>query len=327
MKSTRLLFRIHYLSSPTTKYFYQLNSIQSRCLLHTSLPLMSKDMTKMNLIEEHPHVKTMSKAIIQHKQSDDYMMNHEIYSEKELSDIKITHKKFESWHDRVAYGAVRTLRFFFDTFTGYLHPSKEIQHSHKTMTEQQWLRRFIFLESIAGVPGMVGGMSRHMKSLRTMRRDYGWIHMLLSEAENERMHLLTFLELRQPGWFFRGMVLFGQGVFFNAFFLTYLLSPRICHRFVGFLEEEAVITYTRCIEDLDAGKLPAWLTLSAPKIAKNYWKLSENAMMRDILLAIRADEATHREVNHKLADVGPDAPNPFLIQAKQAGDPSALQEH
>ncbi len=104
-------------------------------------------------------------------------MHHEIYSEKELKDIKITHKKFESWHDRVAYAAVRTLRFFFDTFTGYMHGStpiksdheKESQHLHKTMTEQQWLRRFIFLESIAGVPGMVGGMSRHMKSLRKLK--------------------------------------------------------------------------------------------------------------------------------------------------------------
>ncbi len=105
------------------------------------------------------------------------MMQHEIYSEKELNDIKITHKKFESWHDRVAYAAVRTLRFFFDTFTGYIHGStplksnneKETQHPGKTMTEQQWLRRFIFLESIAGVPGMVGGMSRHMKSLRKLK--------------------------------------------------------------------------------------------------------------------------------------------------------------
>jgi hypothetical protein len=94
------------------------------------------------------------------------MMHHEIYSEQELNDVKITHKKFESWHDRVAYAAVRTLRFFFDTFTGYVHGS---QHSKTDMTEQQWLRRFIFLESIAGVPGMVGGMSRHMKSLRKLR--------------------------------------------------------------------------------------------------------------------------------------------------------------
>lgn len=110
-------------------------------------------------------------------ESKDYMMQHEIYSEKELNEIKVTHKKFESWHDCVAYAAVRTLRFFFDTFTGYIHgspPSKldnegEIQHPQKTMTEQQWLRRIIFLESIAGVPGMVAGMSRHMKSLRKLK--------------------------------------------------------------------------------------------------------------------------------------------------------------
>jgi hypothetical protein len=103
------------------------------------------------------------------------MMHHDIYSEKELNSVRITHKKFESWHDRVAYAAVRTLRFFFDTLTGYVHESpksksndekKENHRPRKHMTETQWLRRIIFLESIAGVPGMVAGMSRHMKSLR-----------------------------------------------------------------------------------------------------------------------------------------------------------------
>ena len=105
------------------------------------------------------------------------MMYHEIYSEKELHAIRITHKKFESWHDRVAYAAVRTLRFFFDTFTGYIHEppksksneEKQKYRPKKTMTEKQWLRRFIFLETIAGVPGMVAGMSRHMKSLRKLK--------------------------------------------------------------------------------------------------------------------------------------------------------------
>ncbi|CAF4325737.1 unnamed protein product [Rotaria sp. Silwood2] len=279
------------------------------------------------------------------------MMDHEIYSNEEINAVKITHKKFESWHDRLAYAAVQTLRFFFDTMTGYVHESPQsktnIENQNrrpkKSMTEKQWLRRIIFLESIAGVPGMVAGMNRHMKSLRkfffiildlfyyqyskgTMQRDYGWIHTLLSEAENERMHLLTFLELRNPGWIFRTFVLLGQGIFFNGFFFTYLLSPKICHRFVGFLEEEAVITYTRCIEELDAGRLPKWLKTPAPQIAKNYWKLSDNAMMRDVLLAVRADEATHRQVNHKLADVGSDAPNPFLSRTKGEREPFSEQE-
>lgn len=34
---------------------------------------------------------------------------------------------------------------------------------------------------------MVAGMLRHMHSLRGMKRDHGWIHTLLEEAENERM--------------------------------------------------------------------------------------------------------------------------------------------
>ena len=42
-------------------------------------------------------------------------------------------------------------------------------------------------------------MLRHMRSLRTMERDHGWIHTLLEEAENERMHLLTFMTLRWVG--------------------------------------------------------------------------------------------------------------------------------
>lgn len=94
------------------------------------------------------------------------MMQHEIYSEKDLKEVKITHKQFQTWHDRVAYAAVRTLRFFFDTCTGYIHSDG---HGQSSMNETQWLRRFIFLESIAGVPGMVAGMSRHMKSLRKNR--------------------------------------------------------------------------------------------------------------------------------------------------------------
>jgi len=97
-------------------------------------------------------------------------MYHEIYSDKELHQVKITHKKIESWHDRVAYAAVRTLRFFFDTFTGYTHDlpksKSSNQRSRRTMDERKWLQRIIFLESIAGVPGMVAGMSRHMQSLR-----------------------------------------------------------------------------------------------------------------------------------------------------------------
>ena len=63
---------------------------------------------------------------------------------------------------------------------------------------------------------------------------------------------------------------------------------------MGYLEEQAVITYTHILEELDSGGLPMWRRLPAPDIAKTYWQLPEDAMMRDVVLAIRADEAHHR---------------------------------
>ena len=60
-------------------------------------------------------------------------------------------------------------------------------------------------------PGMIGAMVRHLKSLRRMTQDHGWIHTLLEEAENERMHLLTALELRRPGPLFKIAVIGTQG--------------------------------------------------------------------------------------------------------------------
>lgn len=249
---------------------------------------------------------------------------HPVYTEKQANDIKIAHRETKNWSDWVALSAVRTLRWSFDRATGYKH-DKQVAlgkadaanppKQHFTMTSEKWLVRFIFLESIAGVPGMVGAMLRHLHSLRKLRRDNGWIETLLEEAYNERMHLLTFLKLRQPGWFMRVMILGAQGVFFNGFFLSYLISPRTCHRFVGYLEEEAVITYTRAIADIDSGKIPEWKELPAPDIAINYWQMKKGATMRDLLNYVRADEAKHREVNHTLANLAQEGdPNPFLIK-------------
>lgn len=129
--------------------------------------------------------------------------------------------------------------------------------------------------------------------------------------------------MAEPGWFMRLAVLGTQGIFFNAFFLAYLISPRICHRFVGYLEEEAVITYSREIADLDAGKLPEWETLQAPDIAITYWNMPEGKRtMRDLLLYVRADEAKHREVNHTLGNLDQkEDQNPFVTEFKDPSKP------
>ncbi|CAK0779397.1 hypothetical protein CVIRNUC_004763 [Coccomyxa viridis] len=236
-------------------------------------------------------------------QDSDYLMMHPVYTKEYAESVKPQHKVPEKFHEKTGYWAVTAMRSSFDFITNY-GPGK--------MDECKWLQRIVFLETVAGVPGMVGGMLRHMRSLRSMRRDNGWIHTLLEEAENERMHLLTFLEMKQPGPAFRAFVLLTQGIFFNLYFLFYVMSPKHCHAFVGYLEEEAVKTYTHCIEEIDAGRLPDWEDKRVPDIAKEYWKMGKDAGMRDLILNVRADEACHSHVNHTFAGMQSYEDNPFV---------------
>ncbi|KAJ5294388.1 hypothetical protein PENANT_c006G10264 [Penicillium antarcticum] len=237
------------------------------------------------------------------------------YSKEQILAVRTAHRKAETWQDKTALTSVRFLRWGMDLVSGYRSQPTTSNALFKSsvMTEEKWIRRFIFLESVAGVPGMVAGMLRHLKSIRRMRRDNGWIETLLEEAYNERMHLLTFLKLASPGPLMRLMVLGAQCTFFSGFSLAYLISPQICHRFVGYLEEEAVITYTKAIQDLEDGHLPAWEELHAPAMAIKYWSMPEGQQcMRSLLLYVRADEAKHRDVNHTLGNLDQDVdPNPY----------------
>jgi ubiquinol oxidase len=159
--------------------------------------------------------------------------------------------------------------------------------------------RAVVLETVAAVLGMVGGVLQHLKALRRFRDDQGWIRELLDEAENERMHLMAFIEIAKPSLFERILILIAQGVFFNLYFAIYLFFPRTAHRVVGYLEEEAVISYTHYLAEVDEGRVE---NIPAPAMAIAYWNLPADARLRDLIIAVRADEAGHRDKNHGFAD-------------------------
>ncbi|KAH7017871.1 alternative oxidase-domain-containing protein [Ilyonectria destructans] len=257
---------------------------------------------------------------------------HHTQSYEEMISVVPAHREPRGMGDWAAWKIVRFARYCMDKATGMdraqqvdkKHPTTSVEAS-KPLTEAQWLIRFIFLESIAGVPGMVGGMLRHLGSLRRMKRDNGWIETLLEESYNERMHLLTFMKMCEPGWFMKMMIIGAQGVFFNGLFVSYLISPKIVHRFVGYLEEEAVHTYTRCIKEIEDGHLPRWTDpeFRIPDIAIQYWNIPEgHRTMKDLVLYIRADEAVHRGVNHTLGNLNQNEdPNPFVSEFKDRDIP------
>ncbi|TRW18115.1 alternative oxidase [Glacieibacterium frigidum] len=193
----------------------------------------------------------------------------------------VVHHVAHGFSDQFALGFTKVLRFSADTFF-----AKRYGH------------RAIVLETVAAVPGMVGATIQHLTSLRRMQDDHGWIRTLMEEAENERMHLMTFIQIAQPTWFERLVIQLVQGVFYLAFFALYMVSARTAHRIVGYFEEEAVISYTLYLKEIDEGRSP---NVAAPAIARHYWKLPADATLRDVVLVVRADEMHHRDINHGFA--------------------------
>ncbi len=184
--------------------------------------------------------------------------------------------------DRIAYVFIRFLRLCADLFFA-----------------RRYGHRAVVLETVAAVPGMVGGVLQHLRALRRMKSDHGWIRTLLDEAENERQHLMTFIHIVRPSRFERLLVLLIQGVFYNFYFLLYVIAPGTAHRVVGYLEEEAVHSYTEYLAGVDNG---SYANVPAPPIAFDYWPLAPDARLREVIVAVRADECRHRDVNHKFAN-------------------------
>ena len=195
----------------------------------------------------------------------------------------LKHHKPENFSDRVALTFTKFLRFLADTFF-----------------KKKYGHRAVVLETVAAVPGMVAGMLLHLKSLRRMQDDKGWIKILLDEAANERMHLMTFIKIAKPTFIERLIIMIAQFIFILMYLIIYLISPKTAHRIVGYFEEEAVISYTEYLKEIEDGKIE---NIDAPEIAINYWNLPLNSKLKDVVKVIRDDEAGHRDVNHEFANI------------------------
>ena len=179
--------------------------------------------------------------------------------------------KTSSISDAFAYSMTKFFRFVADSFF-----SKRYGH------------RAVVLETVAGVPGMVAGVWMHFKSLRAMKAGYGeQIREMLAEAENERMHLMFFIEIAKPNMLERFLVLSAQVVFGLFYLFMYVFFTRTAHRMIGYFEDEAVRSYTEYLELVESGKVE---NTPAPHLAISYYKLGTDAKLSDLIRCVRADE-------------------------------------
>ena len=198
-------------------------------------------------------------------------------TEKENAEYELSTNLF-------AKSMTKFFRFFADTFF-----AKRYGH------------RAVVLETVAGVPGMVAGMLVHLKSLRTHRRGYGpIIRKLLAEAENERMHLMFFIEIAEPNKLERGLIILAQFIFWHFYLVMYLISPRTAHMMTHYFEEEAVKSYTEYLDLIQEGKIE---DVPASKLAIEYYGMDADARLSTMIEFIRADEQNHSKVNLRYANV------------------------
>ena len=189
----------------------------------------------------------------------------------------------ETIRETLAMSMTKFFRFVADTFF-----AKRYGH------------RAVVLETVAGVPGIVAGVWLHLKSLRKMKTGYGPdIREMLSEAENERMHLMFFIEIAKPNWFERYLVLFAQLIFMIFYFILYVIDYKTAHRMIAYFEEEAVKSYTDYLRLVESGEVE---NVPAPRLAIQYYEMGSNAKLSDLIRHVRADEQHHSEVNHKYAN-------------------------
>ena len=181
-----------------------------------------------------------------------------------------------------------------------LSMTKFFRFTADTFFAKRYGHRAVVLETVAGVPGMVAGVWMHFKSLRAMKAGYGeQIREMLAEAENERMHLMFFIEIAKPNIFERLLVTSAQIVFGLFYLFMYVFFTRTAHRMIGYFEDEAVKSYTEYLELVESGKVA---NIDAPDLAIQYYKLGTNAKLSDLIRCVRADEEHHSETNHNYAD-------------------------
>ena len=184
--------------------------------------------------------------------------------------------------DWIAKSMTKFFRFFADTFF-----AKRYGH------------RAVVLETIAGVPGMVAGMLIHLRSLRKMERGNGrMIHQMLEEAENERKHLMFFIEIAQPNQFERFLIMMAQFIFWHFYLVFYILAPNTAHKMIAYFEEEAVRSYDEYIKLIEEGTIE---NVQAPQLAIEYYMLNKDATLLDMVKCVQDDERKHSQVNHRIA--------------------------
>ena len=159
-------------------------------------------------------------------------------------------------------------RRFSDRFA--LAVVKSARLAADALFDDRYGHRAVLLETVAAVPGMVAASLLHLKCLRRMIDDNGWIRTMMDEAENQRAHLMVFVQIARPSLPERLLILFAQGLVYNTFFLHLSRLSGDGPEVTAYAAEDAVRGYTQYLAGLESGQ---YENMPAPPLSLAYWNL------------------------------------------------------
>ncbi|CEG07034.1 Alternative oxidase [Afipia felis] len=195
----------------------------------------------------------------------------------------LRHHTPERIPDRIAFGLARLVAWM----------------AGNTFFNSRYGDQVIVLETVTAVPPMVVATLLHLKCLRRMLDDGGWVRTFMDEAESQRTHLMAFVALAKPNAWERFLIVLVQGIFYNAYFFLYLISAGTAHRLAAYFAEQAVQGYSKYLSQIESGERAMQ---PAPALAIAYWALAPDAQVRDMIASMLEDEAIHRDLHHAFAD-------------------------
>ena len=109
---------------------------------------------------------------------------------------------------------------------------------------------------------------------------------------------MFFIEIAQPNWFERLLIVAAQFIFWHFYLVFYILAPNTAHKMIAYFEEEAVRSYTEYLDLIENGTIE---NVPAPQLAIEYYGLGQDATLKDMVMCVRDDERKHSQVNHRIA--------------------------
>ena len=192
---------------------------------------------------------------------------------------------------------LRAPKIFSDFVALYI--AKTFRFSAKKVFAKYFIYYLLFLETFARSSSAAASQWIHLKCLQKVKYDRDWIKILTNQAENERIHLITIIEIIQPKLFVRLLIIFGQITYQILYLFLYIIFPRTAHRFIGYSREESARDYNNYLEHLEND---VSLNINASQISIKHWNLDSKAKLIDVVKLISKDKMNHATINHKVAD-------------------------